>query len=362
MARTCGQEDVRRDAMGSVEVIVVGILNGGFTYPIGPSGIPTSDEQGFVQIGRIGHRILLVHQNLVEQVGQLGRGRNGHTAQVHLRIKVAIRGAGVVQVGDLTSGAASCCGRNDILVAHKDDEGRSIGVVAIADEGLDGRSRCASGGSIVNGSIDTFLLLPSHPVLECGVAGVSRIGDDDHLHGCSVEVGMVGIDIQDGSAIEHLGVNDVEIGAIGAEKLVFSGLGVGTIEEDFHFDVVEDTQRIVDGVVADGVDAHLADTNATHGTINIDVSARGGGEATSLVCSSIVDEWHILGIEVLTQRRLARHQGVDAIVFETVVGNAEARHFDARTGTDRNGNQFIDDGNLRLALVAADDGVRKADP
>ena len=173
---------------------------------------------------------------------------------------------------------------------------------------------------------------------------------------------MVGINIQHGATVEHLSVNDVEIGTIGAEKLVFSGLRVGTVEEDLHFNVVEHTQRIIDRVVADGVDAHLANANATHVAVNIDIGSGSGGETTGLVCCSVVDEWHILGIEVLTQRRLTRHQGVDAVVFKAVVGNAEARHFDARTGTDRNGNQFIDDRNLRLALVAADDGVRKADP
>ena len=173
---------------------------------------------------------------------------------------------------------------------------------------------------------------------------------------------MVGIDIQDGSAIEQLLVDDFKIRAIGADELVLSSLCVGTVEEDFHFDVVEHTQRIIDRVVADGVDAHLANANATHVAVNIDVGSGSGGETTGLVCGSVVNEWHILGIEVLTQRRLARHQGVDAIVFEAVISNAEARDFDARTGTDRNGNQFIDDGDLRVTLIATDDSVRKADP
>ena len=137
LARTSSQKHMRRDAVGRIEVIVVGILDGGFANSIGPSAIPPSDEQGFVQIGRIGHRILLVHQNFVEQVGQFGRGRNGHTAQIHLRIEVVVCSARVVQVCDFTSGAASSCSRNDILIAHKDNEGRSIGGVAIADESLD---------------------------------------------------------------------------------------------------------------------------------------------------------------------------------------------------------------------------------
>ena len=198
--------------------------------------------------------------------------------------------------------------------------------------------------------------------MESSVAGVGRIGDDDHLHRCVVEVWVVCIDIQDGSVVEQLFVDNVKIRAIGADELVFCSLGIGAIKEDFHFDVVEDTQRIVDRVVADGVDGHLADANTTHGAVNIDIGTRCSGEATSLVCGCVVDERHILGIDVLTHRRLARHQGVDAVVFETVVGNAVARHFDARAGTDGNGDKLIDDRNLRVALVTTDDGVRKTDP
>ena len=348
--------------MGRVEIIVIGILHGGFADSIGPGAIPTGNKQGLVQIGRIGHRVLLVHQNLIEQVGQFGCGRNGHTAQVHLRIEVSIGSAGVVQVSDFARGVTRRTGGYDILVAHEDDEGGGIGAVAVADEGLDGRSRRTRGGRIVNGGIDTFLLLPDHPILERGVAGVGRIGDDDHLHWCVVEVRVVSVDIQDGPAIEQLFVDDVEIRAISADELVLGGLCVSAIEEDFHFDVVEDTQRIVDGVVADGVDAHLTDINATHGAINIDVGTRRGGEAAGLVSGSVVYKRNILRIDVLTQRRLTRHQGVDAIVFETVVGNAIARHFDARSGSDGNGNQFVDDGDLRIAFIATDDGVRKANP
>ena len=52
---------------------------------------------------------------------------------------------------------------------------------------------------------------------------------------------------------------------------------------------------------------------------------------------------------------------MDAVVFETVIRSAVARDFDARVGTKRHGNQFIHDGNLRVTLIAADDGVRQAE-
>ena len=83
---------------------------------------------------------------------------------------------------------------------------------------------------------------------------------------------MVGIDIQHGPAIEQLPINDVKIRAIGAEELVFSGLGIGTVKMNFHLNVVEDTQRVVDGVVADGINGHLADADTTHDAIHADES------------------------------------------------------------------------------------------
>ena len=173
---------------------------------------------------------------------------------------------------------------------------------------------------------------------------------------------MVGIDIQDSSGIEQLLVDDIEIRAICADELVFSGLCISAVEEDFHFDVVEDTQRIVDRVVADRVDGHLTYANATHDAVDINIGTGCCGKATGLVGRGVVDKRNILRIDVLTQRRLTWHQGVDAIVFETVVGNAIARHFNARTGSDGNGDKLIDDGNLGVTLVATNDGVWKANP
>ena len=53
---------------------------------------------------------------------------------------------------------------------------------------------------------------------------------------------------------------------------------------------------------------------------------------------------------------------MDAIVFKAIVGAAEARDFDARTGTERHGDKLVHDGNLRVALVAANDGIGQVEP
>ena len=127
------------------------------------------------------------------------------------------------------------------------------------------------------------MFFPCDPVLECGIVSVGRGGDDDHLDGCGVKVGVVGINIQHGAAIKQLPVDDVEIRAISSDKLVFSGLDIAAVEMDLHLNVVENAHRVVDGVVADGLDTHLADLNATHDAIHVDRSTRCRGKATGLV-------------------------------------------------------------------------------
>ena len=52
---------------------------------------------------------------------------------------------------------------------------------------------------------------------------------------------------------------------------------------------------------------------------------------------------------------------MDTIIFQTVVRGRVARNFNARSGTERHGNEFIQNGNLRIPLIATGDGVRKSD-
>ena len=51
-----------------------------------------------------------------------------------------------------------------------------------------------------------------------------------------------------------------------------------------------------------------------------------------------------------------------AVVFKTVVRGAVARDFDARLGTERHGDELVDDGYLRVALVATTNSVGQAEP
>ena len=215
---------------------------------------------------------MLVGHDFVDQVGQLGGGRNRHTTQKHLRIEVTVGGAGIVQVGDFIGSGTRLAACHISLVAHDDDESRGIVAVTVADERLDARSARTCVVGSINCGVDTFLFLPNDPVLECGVASISRGGDDNHLDRGGVKVGVVGIDIQHSTAIEHLGIDDIEIRAVGADKHVFSSLGIGTIEMNFHLNVIENAHCVVDGVVADGFDTHLADLDATHDAIHVDGS------------------------------------------------------------------------------------------
>ena len=65
---------------------------------------------------------------------------------------------------------------------------------------------------------------------------------------------------------------------------------------------------------------------------------------------------------VFAHWELARYQGMDAEVFETVVSATVACDFDAWRGTERHCNKLVDNGNLRVSLVAADDGVGQTEP
>ena len=83
-------------------------------------------------------------------------------------------------------------------------------------------------------------------------------------------------------------------------------------------------------------------------------------EATGrLIGGFVINEGAVFVFENV---RLARHQSMDAVVVEAVVLGGVARDFDTRVGTERHGNKFIHDGDLRVALIAADDGVGHREP
>ena len=191
--------------------------------------------------------------------------------------------------------------RNNGLVTNNDQEGRVVGIVSALDLSANGRGSGAAGNS-VDINIDTLLFLPSQPVLESGAALVVRSGNHKHLHWCSVKILVVIVCTTNGSFVEQLLIDNVEIRAVGLHEHVLGGTCIGTVEEDFHFDVVEHTNDVVDGVVAHGLDGHLAELHTTHGTHHVDRGHRRAAEtAGRLVGGLIHDERHFLWVLVLTQ-------------------------------------------------------------
>ena len=131
---------------------------------------------------------------------------------------------------------------------------------------------------------------------------------------------------------------------------------------DGDFKVVEHTDGVVHGVVAHGFDGYLAETHATHGTF---YANRGFGfvaQSTGLIGGFIHDEGHVFKLLAFTHGELAGNQGLHAVVSEIIVSGTVACDIDAWVGTDRHGDELVDHGNLRVALVAANDGVGQAEP
>ena len=53
---------------------------------------------------------------------------------------------------------------------------------------------------------------------------------------------------------------------------------------------------------------------------------------------------------------------MDAVIIEMIVRGTVTRDFDARLGAERYSDEFVHDGNLRVALIAADNGIGQAEP
>ena len=227
--------------MCGVVIILHRILDCGFADVIGPIAVPTSDQGHIVEITRVRHRVLLVLQDLVDDgsdfVGVLGR----HTAVEHIREIVVINGA-IIQVSHFACGITTSFTRDLSCVAHKDKESRrgtlaDTSIVEVVHIGLNGVIVTTSLGGSHHIHIKAFLDFPINPRLQSG--NVVFGSDDDHVDGIGHQIGMVGVDIHDLAVVEHLFVNDVEIRAVGTQQHALSLGTVGTIEVDFHFNVVE---------------------------------------------------------------------------------------------------------------------------
>ena len=342
-------------AMLGIVVIGRGIPNGRAAHDEVPTRIViTGDKKCFVQISRVGHGVLLVFHAFVEHGRHLVNGLGGQTAVEHIG-KLVVVDAGVVKVGNET-----CLGSNARihhlgLVAHNHQESGCILSVLGSDETLDFLSGSTNHIGIVHIHVDAFQGLPGHPILDAVLE--HAVGDDQHLHGGGPEVGVVIIDIPEELTVEQQVVNPLEIRAVGLHHQVFRGSGIGTFETDFHLDVVEDTNDVVDRVVADGLDGKLSHLNATHNALYSDASHGLRAESSGLIGGFIVGERNVFGVLVFKNFRLARRQGVNAIFLKPVIRSGITRHPDAGRCTQRNGNQLVHHGDLGIALIAADNGI-----
>ena len=211
-------------------------------------------------------------------------------------------------------------------------------------------------------NIVAFLELPLQPFVQRAIVLESRIANYQHFDWRIVQVRVVGVDISYSPTIEQLCINGFKSRAVSPEQHVLGGLGVSAVEVNGDFNVVEHTDGVVDRVVAHGLDGHRAELHTAHRAFHTYSSYGFSMQATRLVGSLIHDEGHVFRLLVFTHRRLARHQSLHIVVFKTVVRRAVARDFDTRVGTERHGDELVDDGNLRIAYITAKDGVGQAEP
>ena len=119
-------------AVGRIIIIGGGVVDGGLTDARVPITVPSGDERHIAQIARVGHGVLLVLQNLVDDgsdlIGVFGR----HAAVEHVG-EIVVVNRTIIEVGYLLGGIATGFSRDLSCVADKDDESRSS---ALADAGV----------------------------------------------------------------------------------------------------------------------------------------------------------------------------------------------------------------------------------
>ena len=231
--------------------------------------------------------------------------------------------------------------------------------ILVLNETLDGGSSGTDIVSIVHIYIDTFCGLPCDPILDALFE--HTIGNDQHPYGRLPKVGMVFIHISDSTTIEQLVIKANEIRAVGLHQHVFGCTGICTVEADFHLNVVEHADFVVDRVVANRLDAHSSYLDATHNAVDAHSNHWFRTEATGLICSFVIDERHIFGSLVFSEVRLTRHQFVNAVFFKIVIRSRITRHTDVGSSTERHCDELTHGRNLRITLATADNGVGQAE-
>ena len=110
-------------AMGCIIIIGGGIIDGGSADTSVPIAVPTSDEGYVAEVARVGHGVLLVLQNLVDDgsdlVGVFGR----HTAVEHVG-EIVVVNRTIVEVGYLLGCIATGFSWDLSRVADKNDKSR----------------------------------------------------------------------------------------------------------------------------------------------------------------------------------------------------------------------------------------------
>ena len=249
--------DVGIDCVETVRRIIIisgSIVDGRTPHTGGPVAVPTSDERHVVQVARVGHGVLLVLQDLVDDGGELVGVFCRHAAVEHVGEVVVIH-CTVIEVGHFLA-LVSRGVRNLGHVAHEDEEGRRFvladtRVVKVLDVAADGG---VGGAGLFLGHhihVEAFLDFPVDPRLQSIDVVLRR--NHNHVDGIGHQVGVVVIHGLDGAVVEHLLIDDVEIRAVGAEQHTLGFLEVGTVEAHFHLDVVEHAQGVGGGIVAHGV-------------------------------------------------------------------------------------------------------------
>ena len=144
------------------------------------------------------------------------------------------------------------------------------GVVFRLDEVLDavGSRSCLIGVEDVH--IIAFLELPLQPTVQRAVVLEARIADHQHPDRCVVQVGVVSVNVRDGSAVEQLRIDWLESWAVGFQQHILGDLGIGTVEVYGDLDVVEHADLVAHGIVAHRLDGHCAELYTTHGAFHAD--------------------------------------------------------------------------------------------
>ena len=107
------------EAMGGIIIIGGGIVDGGATDTGVPITVPASDEGHVAQVARVGHGVLLVLQDLVDNGSDLVCILCRHAAVEHVREIVVVDGA-IIQVSHFACGIAAGFSGDLSRVAHKD--------------------------------------------------------------------------------------------------------------------------------------------------------------------------------------------------------------------------------------------------